>query len=79
MLGDDALACLKDVRRWIKGFDQKQNRFDVQRCLAEANFVKGDLLEIMAKWPENSMEDPLKYKVLLACCTCYARKEARSC
>ncbi|KAJ9668108.1 Topoisomerase 1-associated factor 1 [Coniosporium apollinis] len=62
VLGDDALACLKDVRRWIKGFDQKQNRFDVQRCLAEANFVKGDLLEIMAKWPENSMEDPLKYK-----------------
>ncbi|EON65369.1 hypothetical protein W97_04607 [Coniosporium apollinis CBS 100218] len=67
VLGDDALACLKDVRRWIKGFDQKQNRFDVQRCLAEANFAKGDLLEIMAKWPENSMEDPLKYKVLLAC------------
>lgn len=31
-LGDDALACLKDLKRWLKGFDEKLNRFDVARC-----------------------------------------------
>jgi len=28
-LGDDALACLKDLRRWLKLYDEKLNRYDV--------------------------------------------------
>lgn len=68
MLGDDALACLKDLRRWIKLYDQRLNRLDVARCLAEANLIRGDLLEILAGWPEDATEDKLKYKIMLACC-----------
>ncbi|MCJ1310751.1 Topoisomerase 1-associated factor 1 [Agyrium rufum] len=67
LLGDDALACLRDLKRWLKLYDEKTNRFDVARCLAEANLVKGDLLEILAAWSENTTEDRLKSKIALAC------------
>lgn len=67
VLGDDALGCLKDLRRWIKFYDQKLNRLDVHRILAESNLVKGDLLEILASWPEDAAEDRLKLKIALAC------------
>ena len=67
MLGDDALACLKDLKKWLKLHDEKTNRLDVARCLAEANLVQGDLLEILAAWPESATEDRVKSKVALAC------------
>ncbi|MCJ1392097.1 Topoisomerase 1-associated factor 1 [Xylographa bjoerkii] len=67
VLGDDALACLKDIKRWLKLYDEKANRLDVARCLAEANLVKGDLLEILAAWPEDATEDRVKSKIALAC------------
>lgn len=67
MLGDDALACLKDLKKWLKLHDEKANRLDVARCLAEANLVKGDLLEILAAWPEAATEDKIKSKIALAC------------
>lgn len=67
MLGDDALACLKDLKKWLRLHDEKANRLDVARCLAEANLVKGDLLEILAEWPEAATEDKLKSKIALAC------------
>lgn len=69
VLGDDALACLKDLKKWLKLHDEKANRLDVARCLAEANLVNGDLLEILATWPEEATEDKLKSKIVLACCT----------
>ena len=37
------------------------------RCLAEANLVNGDLLEILAAWPESVTEDKVKSKICLAC------------
>ena len=67
MLGDDALACLKDLKKWLKLHDEKANRLDVARCLAEANLVQGDLLEILAAWPETATDDKLKSKIALAC------------
>lgn len=67
MLGDDALACLKDLKKWLKLHDEKANRLDVARCLAEANLVKGDILEILAAWPEAATEDKIKSKIALAC------------
>ncbi|KAK4981180.1 Topoisomerase 1-associated factor 1 [Elasticomyces elasticus] len=67
VLGDDAFACLKDLNRWLRLYDEKTNRLDVKRCLAETNFVKNDLLEILAQWPETATEDRLKSKIALAC------------
>ena len=68
VLGDDALACLRDIKRWLRLYDQKTNRLDVARCLAEANLVKGDLLEILGGWPEEATEDKMKSKIALASC-----------
>ncbi|MCJ1428586.1 Topoisomerase 1-associated factor 1 [Sticta canariensis] len=67
VLGDDALACLKDLRKWLKLHDEKANRLDVARCLAEGNLVSGDLLEILAIWREEATEDRIKSKIALAC------------
>jgi replication fork protection complex subunit Tof1/Swi1 len=67
ILGDDALACLRDLKRWLKLYDEKANRLDVARCLAESNLVGGDLLQILAAWPENATDDKLKSKIALAC------------
>ncbi len=66
VLGDDALACLKDLKRWLKLYDEKTNRLDVARCLAEANLVNGDLLEILASTPEEAMEKRANAKIHLA-------------
>lgn len=68
MLGDEALACLKDIKKWLRLYDEKTNRMDVARCLAEANLVKGDLLEILAAWPEDATENRFQSKIALACC-----------
>ena len=68
VLGDDAFACLKDLKKWLKFYDEKANRLDVARCLAEANLVKGDLLEILAAWPNEAGVDKMKSKIALACC-----------
>ncbi|KAL8821429.1 MAG: hypothetical protein Q9223_000532 [Gallowayella weberi] len=67
VLGDDALACLKDLKRWLKLYDEKANRLDVARCLAEANLVEGDLLEILGAWPEDAQDDKIRSKIALAC------------
>jgi replication fork protection complex subunit Tof1/Swi1 len=40
---------------------------DVARCLSEANVVEGDLLHILAAWPENATENKLKARAALAC------------
>lgn len=37
-LGDDALACLKDLKKWLKLYDQKMNRFDVCSTLPNAEY-----------------------------------------
>ena len=64
------MACLKDIKRWLKLYDEKVNRLDVARCLAEANLVNGDLLGILSAWPEDALEDKLKSKIALASCSC---------
>ncbi|KAF2033642.1 topoisomerase 1-associated factor 1 [Setomelanomma holmii] len=65
-LGDDALLCLKDLRKWLKFGDGQLNRRDVARCMAEANLVKGDLLEILAKISPRAVEDKWRHKLAVA-------------
>ncbi|EMD89355.1 hypothetical protein COCC4DRAFT_72069 [Bipolaris maydis ATCC 48331] len=65
-LGHDALLCLKDLRKWLKFADGAHNRRDVARCMAEANLVKGDLLEILAKISPTVVESGWKHKIAVA-------------
>ena len=67
MLGDSALEVLRDIKKWIRFYDEKTNRMDVARCLAEANIIDGDLLHILASWSENATENKLKARAALAC------------
>ncbi|KAI0118533.1 timeless-domain-containing protein [Hypoxylon sp. NC0597] len=67
VLGDSALEVLRDIKKWIRFYDEKTNRMDVARCLAEANIVEGDLLHILASWPENATDNKFKARAALAC------------
>ncbi|EXM36836.1 replication fork protection complex subunit Tof1/Swi1 [Fusarium oxysporum f. sp. vasinfectum 25433] len=66
-LGDDALEVLRDLKRWIRFYDEKTNRMDVARCIHEANLVEGDLLPILSTWPENATDSKFKSRMALAC------------
>ncbi|GKU14351.1 unnamed protein product [Fusarium langsethiae] len=66
-LGDDAFAVIRDLKSWIRFYDEKTNRMDVARCIYEANLIEGDLLPILATWPENAMDSKYKAKIALAC------------
>ncbi|RTE73659.1 hypothetical protein BHE90_011904 [Fusarium euwallaceae] len=66
-LGDDALEVLRDLKRWIRFYDEKTNRMDVARCIHEANLIEGDLLPILATWPENATDSKFKSRMALAC------------
>ncbi|KAH8652380.1 timeless protein [Xylariales sp. PMI_506] len=66
-MGDSALEVLRDIKKWIRFYDEKTNRMDVARCLAEANLVDGDLLHILATWPEASTDNKFKARIALAC------------
>jgi replication fork protection complex subunit Tof1/Swi1 len=67
VLGDDAAAVLRDLKRWLKLYDEKANRLDVARCLAESNLVEGDLLQILATWRENEIDNKHKMRIALGC------------
>lgn len=72
MLGDDALACLRDIKRWLKLYDEKFNRMDVARCLGEANLVNGDLIPILSQWQNGGQQSKYMSRVALACGKCLA-------
>ncbi|KAI1330148.1 timeless protein [Xylariaceae sp. FL0255] len=67
VLGDSAVEVLRDIKKWIRFYDEKTNRMDVARCLAEANLIDGDLLHILATWPENATDNKFKARAALAC------------
>jgi replication fork protection complex subunit Tof1/Swi1 len=53
----------------LRFYDQKLDRLDDQRVLAESNLVKGDLLEILAGWQGGALlENKLRYKISTGCC-----------
>lgn len=49
-LGDDCLACLRDLKRWFKLVDDQQNRWDVAMACAEYCILIDDLLPILIDW-----------------------------
>ncbi|QLQ78750.1 hypothetical protein HG537_0B00990 [Torulaspora globosa] len=49
-LGDDCLACLKDLKRWFKLVDDQQNRWDVAMACAKYRILIDDLVPILIDW-----------------------------
>ncbi|KXJ92753.1 timeless protein-domain-containing protein [Microdochium bolleyi] len=67
VLGDSALEVLRDLKKWIRFYDEKTNRMDVARCLYDANVLEGDLLHIIASWSESATDNKFKSRAALAC------------
>ncbi|KAL4793804.1 timeless protein-domain-containing protein [Aspergillus venezuelensis] len=67
VLGDDALSVLRDIKRWLKLYDEKFNRMDVARCLGEANLVNGDLIQILSLWWMIGQQSKYMSRIALAC------------
>ncbi|CCK70714.1 Tof1p KNAG_0F00450 [Huiozyma naganishii CBS 8797] len=62
-LGDDCLACLKDLKRWFKLVDDKQNTWEVAMAAAEFKVLTDDLVPILVDWEEKcSLEAKLTKK-----------------
>ncbi|CAH2352910.1 topoisomerase 1-associated factor 1 [[Candida] railenensis] len=49
-LGHDALACLKDIKRWIKAVDERTNTYDVALACADSGLLINDLIVILCQW-----------------------------
>lgn len=49
-IGDDCLACLKDLKRWFRLVDDNQRRWDVAMAVAEYKILTDDLLPILIDW-----------------------------
>ncbi|KAK9377021.1 timeless protein-domain-containing protein [Lipomyces chichibuensis] len=68
VLGDDALACLKDLKRWIKAYDEKLNRLDVARAISKTSLVTDDLLQILTDWEASRTRCTMtEFRTALAC------------
>lgn len=49
-LGHDALACLKDLKRWLRSVDERNGSFDVALACSECRLVPNDLAVILCQW-----------------------------
>ncbi|CAK7896703.1 topoisomerase 1-associated factor 1 [[Candida] anglica] len=72
-LGQDALACLKDIKRWIKAVDERTNSYDVALACADSGLVVNDLTSILCQWDrKHQKKEPIlnartTEKVMLSC------------
>ncbi|KAG2734040.1 hypothetical protein G9P44_003565 [Scheffersomyces stipitis] len=72
-LGHDALACLKDIKRWIKSVDDRQDSYQVALACAESGLVINDLIVILCQWDsKNKKKEDFRNKrtmekIMLAC------------
>lgn len=68
-LGDEALACLRDIRKWIQLYDVKYDTLEVSVAIANSTLVTADLVEIINLWNLKHSEEDNKYmdRVVLAC------------
>lgn len=75
VLGDEAQLVLRDLKKWLKGYDERLNRLDVARCLAEANLVSGDLVQILAMLPDDFTNTRILQRLALSCSMSVLTKE----
>lgn len=69
-LGHDALACLKDLKRWIRSVDDRNGLADVALACAECGLVNNDLTVILCQWdkpPKGVKKTKTTEKIMLAC------------
>lgn len=68
-LGDEALDCLRDLRKWLQFYDAKYDRLEVSCAIANTTLVMNDIPEILGQW-ETSLrkkKDAYLDRIALAC------------
>ena len=68
VLGDDALGCLKDLKKWVK-FYGASSKLDALRCIADTNLVSLDICQILGSFKEGQENDKIKWRMALNCRT----------
>jgi len=66
VLGDDALGCLKDLKKWVKLYGSS-GKLDALRCIAETNLVLLDICQILGHFAEGQENDKVKFRLALNC------------
>ena len=72
-LGHDALACLKDIKRWIRAVDEKQNNYEVALACADCGLIQNDILVILCQWEQKMAKKEIirnktsMEKIMLSC------------
>lgn len=72
-LGHDALACLKDIKRWIRAVDEKQNNYEVALACAECGLIQNDVIVMLCQWEQKMAKKELiknktsMEKIMLSC------------
>ena len=68
-LGDEALACLRDLKKWLQNYDGKYETYDVACVIANTTLVTNDLLDIVSQWDtvERKKKDEYQDKIAIAC------------
>jgi len=73
-LGDEAFACLKDIKKWLKSYDDERKSFEVAIACAETGLVVNDLLVILCEWEAGilnkgapAFRQKMNDKIALAC------------
>lgn len=64
-LGHDALACLKDIKRWIKSVDERSKCFDVALACFDSGLVVNDLLVILCQWDKNTSKSQFRNEKMI--------------
>lgn len=64
-LGHDALACLKDIKRWVKSVDERSKCFDVALACFDSGLVVNDLLVILCQWDKSSSKSLLRNEKMI--------------
>lgn len=68
-LGDEALACLRDLKKWLQNYDAKHERLEVSCAIANTTLVVSDIPLILGSWELSwrKQHDPYLDRVALAC------------
>lgn len=68
-LGDEALACLRDLKKWLQNYDAKYERLEVSCAIANTTLIVFDIPQILGSWESSwrKKSDPYLDRVALAC------------
>lgn len=69
-LGHDALACLRDIKRWIKSVDERNSTSDVALACADCGLLQNDLTVILCQWDKPApgvTQTRTTDKIMIAC------------